>query len=1010
MKNKYFKLVYIIICFILLQMKKIFKLYLLSCIFNGLLGAEIRPFSSSLDTPSPSCLSANVNGEVYVGIDKNGSLGRGPGKGLIMKLTDTDMDGVADKKSIFSQVDHPRGLISIGNKVYVLHSIYDAEGIISSIQLSMLEDNDRDGVADSAPIPLVKHLSTIENNQRRGVNHSTHGISMGIDGWIYVAIGDYGFVNAEDASGKKLSLLGGGVVRVRPDGTNLQIYTTGLRNIYDIAIDGEMNIYTRDNTNDGEGWNVRFSHNIQNADFGYPSKFINYTHEILPAIADLSGGSGTGALFLDDPQWPEELNQLPLMADWGRKGVFSHKLKKDGASFTQQETLFLELPQPIDLDIDGSGRLYIANWDGAGYKGSEEKGHTIQVTPKNWQYKATPDFKELSLNKLIECLVDLSAKIRLEAQQEILSRSKEINSDHLNSITSKINDSKLSLYPRLAALYTYAQLGLTNEKLSKIVSEHLISLINQPELKPSILRVLSEHSLLAQHAPLAIYLNATKSTDDRVKIAAYNAFPLINNNNTTEIAKSILDSQPVEIPIKPMVVLEKETIELKANQLQKISYELPLVQNITLNFTSENPENTVLVSNFKFILNTQETRQLVMQNRFISKGVNLDFPENRKIRDTHSGITKFSINGNGEFKFPIKDFMETLNFEIISDFDAVLEIKPAKGFQATGDHATPNSKIIAPHIAVKNLIKLNAWQSCLDAINSPSQDVALQALTSMYAKESIQPLINKFNTAKDEALKDKLLYTLGRLYQKEVISDGSWWWDTRPNTFGPFFQGEQWSESKKIADFYSEIHSGKDPYWAKRVGLYNYAFKMNLPDIPLYVDEVEEKYEGLNFAAVMSKQGEIANMSLEEIVASLDTVKGDIALGEKMFNQQGCIVCHNNGTSTTPKGPNMAQIGSILDRAELVESIINPSASISQGFPTTIVTTQQGETYSGFIIKKTPDQLQLMNIAGNRTIIAQKDIVSQKQDSTVSQMPPGLANALDLDEFISLVDYLKSLK
>ena len=46
----------------------------------------------------------------------------------------------------------------------------------------------------------------------------------------------------------------------------------------------------------------------------------------------------------------------------------------------------------------------------------------------------------------------------------------------------------------------------------------------------------------------------------------------------------------------------------------------------------------------------------------------------------------------------------------------------------------------------------------------------------------------------------------------------------------------------------------------------------------------------------------------------------------------------------------------------------------------------------------------------NRTIIAQKDIVSQKQDSTVSQMPPGLANALDLDDFISLVDYLKSLK
>ncbi len=60
---------------------------------------------------------------------------------------------------------------------------------------------------------------------------------MGIDGWIYIAVGDFGFHDAVDRTGKKLTQLGGGIVRVRPDGTGMEVYTHGMRNIYDVAID-----------------------------------------------------------------------------------------------------------------------------------------------------------------------------------------------------------------------------------------------------------------------------------------------------------------------------------------------------------------------------------------------------------------------------------------------------------------------------------------------------------------------------------------------------------------------------------------------------------------------------------------------------------------------------------------------------------------------------------------------------------------------------------------------------
>jgi len=67
--------------------------------------------------PSPACIAASATGEVYVGVDLLGSLGKGPGKGRIVRLIDTDNDGKADKHTIFAALDNPRGIISFGDKL-----------------------------------------------------------------------------------------------------------------------------------------------------------------------------------------------------------------------------------------------------------------------------------------------------------------------------------------------------------------------------------------------------------------------------------------------------------------------------------------------------------------------------------------------------------------------------------------------------------------------------------------------------------------------------------------------------------------------------------------------------------------------------------------------------------------------------------------------------------------------------------------------------------------------------
>ena len=140
---------------------------------------------------------------------------------------------------------------------------------------------------------------------------------MGIDGWLYIALGDYGALKAVGKDGREIQVHGGGIVRVRPDGTELEIVVQGTRNIYDVAIDPLMNIFTCDNTNDGDDWNVRLSHMIPTARYGYPSLFRHFSDEMIPTMVDYGGGAPTGSIFLDEPGFPNGLGHGLYTCQWG---------------------------------------------------------------------------------------------------------------------------------------------------------------------------------------------------------------------------------------------------------------------------------------------------------------------------------------------------------------------------------------------------------------------------------------------------------------------------------------------------------------------------------------------------------------------------------------------------------------------------------------------------------------------------------------------------------------------
>src|SRR3546814_13068039 len=121
-------------------------------------------------------------------------------------------------QAVFAELGNPGCILPLGDRLFVLRTVFE-EGFATWIELVVFEDKDQDGVADGPSKTLIEHISNPRFLQGRGTDHATNGIRMGIDGWIYIAVGDFGFHNAVDRDGNKWTILGGGIVRVRPDGT-----------------------------------------------------------------------------------------------------------------------------------------------------------------------------------------------------------------------------------------------------------------------------------------------------------------------------------------------------------------------------------------------------------------------------------------------------------------------------------------------------------------------------------------------------------------------------------------------------------------------------------------------------------------------------------------------------------------------------------------------------------------------------------------------------------------------
>lgn len=975
-----------------------------------------------------AALSAHPDGSVFVGIDKNGSLGKGKGKGWVIKLVDTDNDGKFDKQTKFAPLESVRGLMAVGNKVYALHSTWKDPKTYDTCYLSVVEDKDGDGVADGPFKVLVKGMSAPEFNNKRGVDHSTNGIRMGIDGWIYIAMGDFGIVGAEGTDGTKLTVLGGGVIRVRPDGTELEEYVHGLRNICDVAIDPFMNVYTRGNTNDGGGWNIRFIHEIQSGEYGYPKLFKRYTDEVIPALADLGGGSGMGAMYFQEPGWPEKYNNVPLMGDWGRSHIYIHRLKANGASFTQAQEDYIKVGKMTDIDTDGSGRMYISSWEGSGFSGGNG-GYVVRITPKGWQYKPFPKLAKSSVADLVKYLQSESATWRLHASREIINRKL----DAAAQLNGLINNKSASLESRVAAIFTLKQLS------GKSANDKLFAAAEDASIREWALRAIADR--IPQNAGLNIapFIKALKdSSNERTQVAAAVGLGRTGNKSAAShlIQASAYESKTSTALPKAKAKAAYSSKVIKEKDYIKIDIDITGWKNLhiaALDGGNGNGEDHVGIFEPYLIKKDGSKTKLTDIKWAKAKGgwgstaVNKDCTKKAlKARDASKkfafGIGTHSI-ANIHYKLKKNPYIRLQaivghtsggrgGFSIKVDKNPISAKSASDGIE--GPHAKPNKEILLPHVAVQALIKLQASEACLDAIGKPKASGAYWAMRYMHSTSLVNSLIAKLNSKLDPATEKEVLKVLVRLYNTEIKYDGKWWWKTKPDTRGPYYFLTKWEGTPIVENAIKQFWAqANDQQKATVAGLMVYdRVKIDGIDTAKYADtakKVEEKEVNVDLSKIANKKGQIGKMSVEEVVLALNKVKGDKNKGEQLFLQYGCIACHSYKEGQPAKGPYMGAIGGIMDRENIAISIIRPNASISQGFQSYNVTMKNGTVHSGFITAELDGIVTLRNIAGQIFKLKSSDIKS-RASLKVSMMPAGLANGMSVKDFVSLVDWLKSKK
>ncbi|WP_131811847.1 DUF7133 domain-containing protein [Paraglaciecola hydrolytica] len=517
----------------------------------------------------------------------------------IILLEDTNKDGKADTSKVFAGgFNQPldglgAGVIERDGKVYYTNIP----------NLWMLEDQNNDGVADQQ-ISLQSGFGT----RVSFMGHDMHGLTWGPDGRLYWSLGDRGY-DLTTKEGKTYQEPNyGAVFRADPDGSNLEVFYSGLRNPQELVFDEFGNLFTADNDGD-HGDTERVNHLIEGGDSGWHAghqSIMSFTQKLelrsfkytgdtdipvawltnemsvprndsqpaymLPGIVQLftgpSGFTYNPSNYLGD-KWRNTFFVALFGGSPEGSYIATFKNIKNGASFlTSPPETFLKGIIVTDIDFGPDGRFYVSEFNFGGWSSANEGAVYVlalkdQPTDlanqhKNYHVLLTADYAKKTVQELASLLAIDHQRIRQQAQFELAKRGQA----GFKQFETLALDTNKDVFSRIHSIWGLSQLVL-NHSIDKQKLSSLLPLLNDAseQVRIQTARVLGDHK--AAFAENALIKTLKDDNGQAAMYAAIGLGKIGSNKAVNTVINKLIQVADKDLWLRHALVMALKGIDKK---------------------------------------------------------------------------------------------------------------------------------------------------------------------------------------------------------------------------------------------------------------------------------------------------------------------------------------------------------------------------------------------------------------------------------------------------------------